>query len=363
VALALALGLDPGKQQTITIVGTLAGEDGDSRTFRFESGLGNGKDQDAVATPFAQFKQEIAIKKPFVQLAMSVNGSKEAEVIANKNSPIQVLVSYSNNLPVSVHDVAITVSLSGTALDKTSVQVDHGFYQSLQNAIVWDKTTKPEFAELAPGASGELSITLSPKQVITGGSPSIILSGSVTGKRIEEGKVPETINASIARTIKIESSLAFDAKITHFTGVLSNSGPIPPKAEKETTYTITWTVGNGINDITDTVVKAQLPPYVRFLGQSTPSNETVTLNSNDRTLMWDVGTVKAVGLGNPRTVSFKVGLTPSVSQIGNTVDIIKEATLMGNDRFTGTSVTTKANALTSRTNDDQYKSGDESVVP
>jgi hypothetical protein len=354
--------MKPGDQKTIAITGTLAGEDGDSRVFRFQTGLGNGADADVVATPFSGFKQEIAIKKPFIQLAMAINGSSDTEVVAKKNNPIHVSVKYSNNLPVSVNDVSITVNLSGAALDKSGVVPDQGFYQSVNNAVVWDKSTNPTLAALPPGATGELGITITPNQTITGGTPSIILSGSVTGKRVEEGKVPETVNASVNRTIKIESDLSYTGNIYHFTGPISNTGPIPPRAEKETTYTVTWMIGNGINDITDAVVKAELPSYVRYIGNVVPGNETITYNADSKVVMWDVGTVKSLQTGSARTVSFKVGLTPSVSQVGKTVDIVKEANFTGNDRFTGTQVVSKVNALTSKTDDNQYKSGDDIVA-
>ena len=44
-------------------------------------------------------------------------------------------------------------------------------------------------------------------------------------------------------------------------GTFTNTGPIPPKAEAETTYTVTWAVTNPLNNLTDVRVSAILPSY------------------------------------------------------------------------------------------------------
>jgi len=354
--------LAPGDTRVITITGKLQGENEDTRVFRFSSGLGNGSDATAIATPFAGFKQEVAIKKPFIGLSILINESKASEVVAKGNQAIRVKVSYVNNLPVPVRDATITLNLAGGALDKSGVQVDQGFYQSMTNSVTWDKNTFAALGEVTPGEGGEVTLSITPRQQILD-NPQILISGNVTGTRTESGKVPEQVIASISRVIKIESGIALSSRTSHYSGALSNTGPMPPKAEKETTYTITWSTTPGLNDVSDSVVKATLPSYVRYGGEISPASEGVSFNSTTREVAWDLGTIRAGSiLNSPRSVSFKVEITPSVSQVGSSPVLVNEAKFIGNDRFTGTTLTAVANEVTIRGDDLQTRSGEDVVV-
>jgi len=358
--------LPPGEKRTITLQGVLLGENEDTRVFRFETGIASQNNEREIVTPFAGFKQEIAIKKPFISLSIAVNGNnKDDEVIARRDSPIRVDISYINNLAVAVRDAKITLNLSGLALDKNGVEPEEGFYQSINNTVIWDKSSVASLSEVAPGEGGTVSLTLTPKRNIIIKNPEIILTGNVTGRRIEEGNVPEEIVATISKRIKMQSDIALIGTVSYGTGALKNTGPVPPKAEKETTYTITWNVTNGANDLTDTFVKANLPSYVRFLGEVTPSSEEVVFNKVGGTVTWNAGVVRA-GAGTTlpsKTVSFKVGITPSINQVGQTPILVNEMTLETNDRFTGTPINLSRAALTIRTVDSQSQNGSDVVVP
>ncbi|MDO8492764.1 MAG: hypothetical protein Q7S34_03940 [bacterium] len=357
--------LPPGEERSITLRGVLLGENEDARVFRFETGIGSEKNEREIATPFAGFKQEISIKKPFIGLSIAINGDKDEQVVTRRDSPIRVDLSYINNLSVPVRDVSVTLNLSGLALDKNRVEPENGFYQSINNVVIWDKSNISDLANLAPGDSGTVSLTLTPKQNVIIQNPEIILTGNVNGRRIEEGNVPEEIVATVTRHIKMQSDVILSNTATYFGGPLSNTGPLPPKAEKETTYTITWNITNGSNDLTDTTVEASLPSYVRFLGEVTPSSEDVVFNKVGGIVTWNAGVVRAgVGFSQPsKTVSFKIGVTPSVTQIGETPIIVNETSLETNDRFTGTPITLTKPALTTRTIEAQSKNGDDIVVP
>lgn len=357
--------LPPGEKRTITIQGVLLGENEDTRVFRFETGIASLRDEREIVTPFAGFKQEIAIKKPFISLSIAVNGNKDEEVVARRDSPIRVDLSYINNLQVPVQDVTITLNLSGLALDKNGVEPEAGFYQSINNTVLWDKSSVTALQEVAPGEGGTVSLTLTPKQNTIIKNPEIILTGNVNGRRVEEGNVPEEIVATVTRHIKMQSDVALISASSYSSGPIKNTGPIPPKAEKETTYTVTWTITNGSNDLTDTAVKASLPLYVRFLGEVTPSSEDLVFNKVGGTVTWNAGVVRAgVGSSLPvKTVSFKVGLTPSVNQVGQTPILVNETSLETNDRFTDTSINLSRPALTTRTVESQSQNGSDTVVP
>jgi len=184
----------------------------------------------------------------------------------------------SNNLPTKVTDAEIIVRLGGTVLNKSSVSVDRGFYQSFDNTIVWDKSKKPELADIAPGASGRVGFSFSPHDfsVIMSSAfrnPEISMEVGVRGKRLSNDGVLEEISSIISRKVKLSSDLMLTSRILHFTGPFQNTGPIPPKVGEETVYTITWTVTNTSNNISKAKVTALLPSYVRWVNAVYPGDE------------------------------------------------------------------------------------------
>lgn len=123
---------------------------------------------------------------------------------------------------------------------------------------------------------------------------------------------------------------------------------MPPKPDQETTYTLTWSVKNPSNTVSAGKASATLPSYVRYLGSVTPSGESVAYDERSRTVTWNLGEVKAgAGFGAAaREVSFKVGITPSTSQVGSTPALTGRVIFSGDDRFTGSRVSAEGNPST-----------------
>lgn len=357
----------PGSTRTITIKGTLSGENLDTRVFRFDTGIQSQKDDKIIATPFASLQEEIAIRKPFVGLSMVINGSSAEEVPVKSGKPVRVDITYTNNLLVPVSDLEISLKVTGSALDKSSVSATQGFYASVNDTVLWNKSTHSELSLIPPGESGRVSVTFASRSLSQGiaslRNPEIVLSANVKGRRVESNNVPEELVATANRTVQIASDAALNARLLYYSGAYKNTGPMPPKAERETTYTVIWTITNGSSDLGDVVVSAPIPSYVRFIGAQ--PGETVSYNQIGGVITWNVGSVKAgVGFGTPpREAVFQIAFTPSVSQVGSTPLLINDMTLSGIDRFTGGSIEVLRSALTTRlTSDAGAKQGDETVV-
>ncbi len=356
-----------GGERHFNIKGILSGENEDERTFEVSSGLiGEGMANSSISTQFVNYKSAIAIKKPFIGVNLSINNNSSPEVSVKSNGDIEVKLSYINNLPVSVTDVVLKLSVVGTGLDKTAVSVKNGVYQSLSNTIIWDKTSLPSLSELAPGEGGDVEFVLSPRIPLTDtGNPQILLSANVKGNRINELDVTDEVTNVAKRLIKIDSAAQFLSEAS-FNGALNNTGPIPPKVEKETTYTITWTINNPSSDLSNVSVSSVLPRYVRFIGEVTPSSEVVSYNEGSGVVTWKAGDVKTgVGYNNEpsRKISFKVGFTPSANQVGTTPDLTDYVFFKAKDSFTDTEINVKKQPLTIRvSNVNSLGSGASSVT-
>ena len=185
---------------------------------------------------------------------------------------------------------------------------------------------------------------------------------TMTGER--SGMNTENISSEEDLTIKIASELGLTAKSYKNVGPFNNIGPVPPRADRESTYTVTWTLTNTTNNLKDTVVFTTLPAGVVWKAEISPSSEIVNFNPDTKIVSWEVGNVTA-GVGfaySPKTVSFKVGLTPSINQIGTVPFLTEGVDSEAMDTWTEGLIKTNAPAVTTRFFDPSFVSGNDIVT-
>lgn len=361
--------LQPGEKLSIRVRGSLEGQDGEDRTFHFSAGIQGTTDPSVMQPEFLSIAQTVSIKKPFVGVDVTLDGSSEKLVAVTAARSVRGQVSWVNNLPTKVRGMKIVAKLSGAVLDKNSVSAADGFYDSANNQIVWDQKTYSAFAEVNPGDSGHLDFVFSSVGQDIGAfnqfkNAEIIIEANVQGSRTDGVDVAETLATPVQKKVRVASELAALARSTRTTGPFSNIGPIPPKAEKQSTYTIVWSLTNTINAVDGVTATAVLPSYVTWLGNVSPASENVTFDATTGMVTWKVGGLGAgVGFATPpRELYFQVSLVPSVSQAGTSPVLVGDLTVQGTDRYTGAIVQAGRSAVTTRTNSDAtYVNGSEIV--
>lgn len=360
--------LDSEDKDVINIEGSISGQDDEERVFRFTSGTRSSKSEKEIGAIFASVVKSIFIKKPFMGIDVAINGDSSLEYVSDGNRPIRVDVTWSNNSPSLIVGGEIRVKLNGAILDKNSVSVDKGFYRSIDNTIIWDKNTNGELSEISPGDSGRFSFSFLPLGISSRSSfvnPEISVDVSAKGNRVSEENITETIDSSLSRIVKFSSDLMVTPRATFYTGPFSNNGPIPPRADQETTYTITWTITNTSNNVSGVKVSSSLPAYVRWMGVVSPSSENISYNPVGGSIVWDAGEVKA-GTGiktSSREISFQVALLPSLTQVGDAPDLTSDVSITGIDRFTNSTLKDVESGVGTRLNTDPgFSSGGGVVV-
>jgi hypothetical protein len=361
--------LEPGAKRTIRFSGTLSGQEAEERGFNFSLGSQSKSDNSLLEQALASSFTSVTIRRPFVSADITLNESKGAEYVSGAGEKISAVINWQNNLQYEVSDVSIVVKINGNSLDKSSIQVNGGYYRSLDNTIIFNKTTNSTFASLEPGQSGSSNFTFSSFGVnsVTGSSlinPVISLDVSVSGRRVDYENGQNNVLFSDARRVKITSAPQLSGKSLHYVGPFQNSGLIPPRAEKETTYTITWTVTNPLNNLSGAKVTAVLPPYIKWLGAVSPDRENISYDESTGTLVWSVGNITAGAgkLSPAREVSFQISFLPSVDQIGTSPVLVGESQLIAKDNFTLTTVSDSLSALTTNLNSDPYFKTDGGAV-
>lgn len=342
----------PGERKFITVRGSLSGEMGDRRVFRFTVGT-SASGQPVIDTALAASTYQMHIAEAFLGLSILVNKESGANTAVAPGDSVNVTVNYQNNLSTEIQDAIIVARLSGIQIDGTSVQTSDGFYRSTDSAVLWDKsTTGGALGNLAPGARGSVSFTFQmppSEDLVNIQNPRLDVSVNAAGKRLSESNVPQNLQSTAQRSIRLATDLQIAAQGLYYANPFGSTGPMPPRANIETTYALVFTVTNTTNKITDGKMTAQLPPYVRWVGIYSPSTEKLTFNQSDGTVTWDIGNIdEGAGLNGvpPRQAAIAVGLTPSASQIGQTPALLQDIVLTGYDAAAGNNVTRKAPNIT-----------------
>jgi hypothetical protein len=362
--------IPPGGERTINIRGKVQGEDTEVRVFRFAAGAQSLTEPGVIGTQYMTTEQSLTIEKPFISLDISIDGdSGVGDHIGEFNQHERVTINWFNNLPTTVSNVTITAKLSGTAYDKTAIQPDQGYFNSAIDSIVWDQRTVPELASVGAGESGTVSFSLIPRDKSTATSPvvnpTVTVTASVSGRRTQESNVPEQLSSAVSRTTRVSSNVSLTGRIVRTTGPFVNSGPIPPRVEQPTTYTVVWTVDNTSSAVGSARVSATLPPYVKWIGAVSPSTENVRYDADTGLVTWDIGTINAYTLTSSRRkeVYFQISLLPSINQVDQSPTLVSQATLTAVDNFTGAQLQSQQDEVTTRfSTDPAYREGEATVV-
>ena len=166
---------------------------------------------------------------------------------------------------------------------------------------------------------------------------SFILEAEVSGYESKPSGQRELVKSIATKEVRIASRAELESQLLYSSGPFSNSGSLPPEVGKATTYTVVWSLSNYYNDISDVVVRASLPSYIKWIGAVSPSSENVSHYSSTNEVVWRIETVdSATGVINPKKeMAFQVSFVPSTSQIGDVAEIAGRASFEAEDDFTG----------------------------
>jgi hypothetical protein len=204
------------------------------------------------------------------------------------------------------------------------------------------------YEKIAKGAKAQIEMTITTK-----------------GERILESGSTEQVSAVETRKITLATDLSLTSRLVRSVGSLENSGPIPPKVDVPTTYTVIWNLTNSFNQVSNVEVRATLPSYVKWTGLKSPDNESFSFNQVTNEVVWNAGSVLPnTGFGSAKKeVAFQIEFLPSVSQISQTPYLVGEASLTATDKVTGQKIQSKAGAInTNFSSDSTYKESDDRVV-
>ena len=360
--------LKSGSKRTIKIRGRFEGQNEEEKVFRFTIGTADKQDEKLISTAFLTINQTIVLKKSAVGVSIALNGDTiSKETITAAGSQIRADLLLNNNSVTPAESIEANAALTGSAFNRFAVTTN-GYYRSTDNTIVWDKNTTSVLAQLDPGDKTSLSFNfsvLNMASLISAGitNPIMTINADINGQTITSGKRAD-FRSKDSKTIKISSELSLGAKLTYYDGPFQNRGPIPPKADTETFYTITLRIANAVNNASNVSVTGRLPLYARFLGVVNPQTENLVFNQLGGMIIWNIGKVPALaGFSGPaREVSFQIAVLPSVTHIGSSPLVMTDIKVVGDDDWTGEKLNSNVNDLTTDLRDDSRAKYSDGVV-
>lgn len=362
-------GLNPGEKKTIVVRGSVVGQDNEEKVFKINAGTPNKDDERMIAVPLSELTESVLVKKPFVGVDVAING-RSGDVVTRGGERINVDLAFRNNLPSKIFNASITVLLKGDAFNRLNVSTqNNGFFQSSDDSILWDKRSIPTLESVGPGIQIPVSFSLAPfsySDIQSSSKPEVEMTVKINGERTLESGSVEKVEAIEKRKITLGTDLSVSAVTVRSMGDIENSGPIPPKVNVPTTYTVLWSINNSFNQVSNVEVRAILPSYVKWTGEFNPKSESISFNSVTNEVVWNAGAVLPnTGFNSPsKKVYFQLQFLPSTSQIGGAPPILGGTSVSGVDKATNLRISSQAPAVTTYfSGDPSYKKGDELVVP
>lgn len=362
--------LSPGVEKEITIKGRMIDVvDGEEKSFRVWAGNQSSDDKKEIAKILNSFAHTIFIKRAFIEARISIGNTYQKEYVVESRDSIQVSIDWANNLDTKVSDFEIRAKLSGNVLDRRRIVAENGFYDSANDEIIWDKNSFAKFKSIEPGETGIVYFSLTSLPLYSSfdglvANPSITVASSISGRQALEGNITEEIKNGETKVIKIITDLSFAVKSAYNSTLIKNTGPIPPKVGKETTYTITWSISNTANSVSKAEIRSKIPTWIKWKGVISPTTDSITYDQNTREIVWNTGRVnRGAGITTgAREVSFQLGFTPSLSQVDISPNILGESVLTAHDDFANVDLRTSRSLLTTKLNNDSSVSISGGVV-
>ena len=317
--------LQPGEERIIMLSGKIRGAQGGETSLRFLAGQ---YDQSNEQILDSELDRHVVT----IEITDAVLGANIVSDISNngyiqRNEAASFTLSYRNNSGGRMLNAKIVAHLDGP-FDYENINLLSGRFDSNTNTIVWSVDTNPELKTIEQGGGSDIffSIPTSVNRDTINNELQISLDVEALS---DTGEVYNARDVAFI-TLPIEPEFHLLANTKHHSGPFENSGPVPPRVGKRTSYTITLSAGASFGSLQDVVVHTKLPEWVRWLGNVHPRSSDVSLNETTSDLVWELGDISFSGVGaDTQSVSFQVEVVPSTSELGTRVKLTDDITISG----------------------------------
>lgn len=321
-----------------------------NKNLTFSASLGMWQNGNFIV--IKQASTDVQVIQPLLFISQQVNGS--VSYVASPGETLHYQIFFRNIGSTPFDNLFLVAKLDSSALDMSTIQADMGGQvQPNDNMIVWDQSQVSQLRHLDTQQQGEVDFSVKVKS-----------DWNPSGANANDTVITDEVNVSQTTqkfTVKVSSGLIISQKGYYKSSDITNSGSIPPKVGKTTTYTINWEIKDYFSDTKNVKVKATLPKNVSLTGQILPQDElsNFSFDSASREIVWSAGDISAgTGVtGDPISLSFQVSLAPDASQKGAAAPLIGQVQISGENQFTNTTISSQDSGVDTSLPDDFANSG------
>ncbi|HPN96790.1 MAG TPA: hypothetical protein PLK35_03410 [Candidatus Moranbacteria bacterium] len=345
--------LTPGQRGQVVVSGKLEGEKDQIKKVKVY--IGSTEKGNFVS--YSESDAETKMAASPLTISQTVNNVASLNV--NAGEMLRFKINYRNDGNIGLTNAIVTEKIDSPVLDYTTLETNGGYYDASNKTITWKASDHSDLKNLVPGQSGSIEFLIKVKEVIpvsSANDKNFVISSIA---KIDSPDVPTIVqsNKIIAGNkmdMKLNSKLVVDVKGFFTDPNITNSGPIPPKVNNETTYTLHWLLTNVSNDVTGAKVEAVLPTGVVMTGKIWPEDSKITYNERTNSITWEVGNISSgIGiLSSAKEASFQVKIKPSANQAGNIVGLLNESKITAKDSFTGEDLSGKGDEKSTQLRED-----------
>lgn len=348
--------LDSGKEETIVLTGSFDGTGGEVKALR--AGLGSFNELTKEWKPWRESSKEVTLSSSPFLLTAAVQGRRDG--VIRPGDHVDIVVHYENKSPVPVKNISVQARVEGGIIDVPTMAIQNGgVFDSAARAVVWGPGGTPQLREVAPGAGGDLVISVmakSPPVMHSTGDENLTMSviAGITSADAPEELKGVALSPEDKVIVKVATMVLVSGRAVFRSSPLLNTGPLPPRVGQKTAYTIIWEARNFTNDIENAEIRAPLPPNIRWVGATFPASAQVSFDAAASEVRWRIGRLAAgTGVIVPSlTAAFQVSVVPASVDVGKPLTLTGEAQFAGRDTFIGEDAAGRIGAFTTELSDD-----------
>ncbi len=268
---------------------------------------------------------------------------------------IDYTILFKNNSTVPLRNLVLKTHLPGKYIERSRVTSKDGYYDSRENTLTWKAGDFAQLQLLQPGEEGKVEFrvglvdSIVPKDKNDKNpylrSYSEIESLDVDSPLFENKKVTSTkLKIPINSVVQVASV----ANYVPENGDTATEGIL--KVDQKAKIKITLALSNTTNRLRGTKLLADLPSGTNWEGQIYPEGDNLKFNERSHQLEWNMGSVE-VGTGilsPPEKAEFIISVTPSVNQVNQRIDLLKNIKVGAKDTFTNVDIGYEFKAITSQ---------------
>jgi uncharacterized repeat protein (TIGR01451 family) len=325
--------LSAGDQKKITVTGKITGQLDEIKKFGiFLLKEGEGE------TIFSKAEKTLRIVPQKVLLRQVVDTQN-----VSPGDYLQYTIFFKNNSTTPLRNLILKSYLPGKYIDRSSVDTKYGYYDSRENVITWKAADLDKLKLLEPGEEGRVDFRVRLQDRIIPGSKKDKNIYTLAHSEIESLDVDSPIfeNKRVVSSelkVPINSVAGINVKAVYVPEAENEKGVL--KVDKKALFKIQFNVYNTTSQLKGVELLADLPSGTGWERQIYPEGDNLKFDGNSNKLKWNLGVVDmGTGFISPaEKAEFLVSVTPSVNQVGHSIDLLKNISIQAKDMFTGNNI-------------------------